>query len=85
MSLLKSRLYTPRGIVFVRIQRPEIGAFCCYNNEICEYYNGQNQMCMGITVDCKFRNKFVKSNIYGFCSYLNRNRSSFIYAPQKTI
>ena len=83
MSLLKSRLYTPGGIVFARIQRPDRGrgVFCCYNKEICEYYNGQAQMCMGIMVDCKFG----KSNIYGFCSYLNRNKSSFIYAPQKTI
>lgn len=86
MSLLKSKYYTPWGIVFARIQRPEIGrAFCCYNKEICEYYNEQNQMCMGVTVECTFGNKVVKSNIYGFCSYLNRNKSSFIYAPQKTI
>ena len=81
MSLLKSRYYTPWGIVFTRIRRPEPRAFCSYSKEICEYYNGQTQMCMGIMVDCKFG----KSNIYGFCSYLNRNKSSFIYAPQKTI
>ena len=86
MSLLKSKYCTPWGIVFARIQRPEIGrAFCCYNKEICEYYNEQNQMCMGITVECTFGNKVVRSNIYGFCSYLNRNKSSFIYAPKKTI
>ena len=82
MPLLKSKYCTSSGVVFERLRRQEPRAFCAYRKELCKYYdkNG-DQMCM--VVDMKWKQE--ETNLYGLCSYVNRNKSSFIYAPQKTI
>ena len=86
MSLLKPKYYYMSWeIVFIRLLRPKPKAFCCFDKRICKYYSysgGKLSMgCMGINVKSNYGN----TTIYSFCSYLNRNVSFFIYAPQKTI
>ena len=82
MSLLKPKYYNKSwGIVFIRKKRSRAKAFCPYSKEMCEYYSGYTRMCTGIMIN----SWFGKTDVYGFCSYLNRNVSIFVYAPQKTI
>ena len=86
MSLKKPK-YMTKFAIFKRINRGKIGHFCSYKPGDCEYFDKKeiHHTCMKITISCYLGNKEVCTTLYGLCSYLNRSKSSYLYAPQKTI
>ncbi len=76
------------GIIFLRKERSSprlLSRFCSYNHEDCEYFSIiELHTCMRKDIEGVLGLQDFKTNIYGLCSYLNSNKSHYIYAPEKT-
>lgn len=80
--MLQKRRKIVKRVVFLRKTRTIKGNFCCYNENICQFYDNKKN-----SLKCLAGIKALGlyTDIYHLCSYLNYIESKYIYAPEKTI
>lgn len=86
--MLRKKCKINSGFKFIRKTRNYKSSYCCLDSSLCQYYyiNYYNDSVYKNKLKCILENiKIQNTDLYHLCSYMNYEKSEYIYAPEKTI